>query len=170
MVFQSVSIESLYSGAILARSAGSSISMKRQFWVLPPLGARIAASRIFACTSSGIAIPEDVQAKILDAAIRAPSGGNTQNWRFMLIDDPALRAKMAPLYKDSIDTLWKTIYKERIAAANAAPDSAEGAATLTMQRSAQWLADNFEVVPLWLFAFVQNDGSGGSIYPAVWSA
>lgn len=115
-------------------------------------------------------IPQDVQAKILDAAIRAPSGGNTQNWRFMLIDDPELRAKMAPLYKDSIDTLWQTIYKERIAAAQAAPDSAEGAATLTMQRSAQWLADNFEVVPLWLFAFVQNDGSGGSIYPAVWSA
>jgi nitroreductase len=115
-------------------------------------------------------IPQDVQAKILDAAIRAPSGGNTQNWRFMLIDDPQLRAKLAPLYKDSIDTLWQTLYKERIAAAQAAPDSAEGAATLTMQRSAQWLADNFEVVPLWLFAFVQNDGSGGSIYPAVWSA
>jgi hypothetical protein len=26
-------------------------------------------------------IPLDVQAKILDAAIRAPTGGNAQNWR-----------------------------------------------------------------------------------------
>src|SRR6267154_2042509 len=31
-------------------------------------------------------IPMDAQQRILDAAIRAPSGGNTQNWRFMLVD------------------------------------------------------------------------------------
>ena len=35
-------------------------------------------------------IPLEVQARILDAAIRAPSGGNTQNWRFLLVDDPAV--------------------------------------------------------------------------------
>src|SRR5579871_2456807 len=32
-------------------------------------------------------IPLEVQARILDAAIRAPSGGNSQNWRFLLVDD-----------------------------------------------------------------------------------
>ena len=36
-------------------------------------------------------IPVEVQAKILDAAIRAPSGGNMQSWRFMLVDDDALK-------------------------------------------------------------------------------
>ena len=35
-------------------------------------------------------IPLDVQAKILDAAIRAPRGGNSQNWRFLLVDDPGV--------------------------------------------------------------------------------
>ena len=39
-----------------------------------------------------------------------------------------------------------------------------------MQHSAQWLADNFAQVPLFLFPFAQHDPSGGSIYPAVWSA
>ena len=39
-----------------------------------------------------------------------------------------------------------------------------------VQRSAQWLADNFETVPLFLFGFVQADPTGGSIFPAVWSA
>ena len=39
-----------------------------------------------------------------------------------------------------------------------------------MQRSAQWLADNFAQVPLYLFPFAQHDPSGGSIFPAVWSA
>jgi hypothetical protein len=39
-----------------------------------------------------------------------------------------------------------------------------------MVRSAQYLADHFEEVPLFLFAFTRNDLSGGSIFPAVWSA
>jgi hypothetical protein len=41
---------------------------------------------------------------------------------------------------------------------------------LSIVRSAQYLADHFEEVPLYLFAFIRNDRSGGSIFPAVWSA
>jgi len=51
-------------------------------------------------------VPLDVQAKILDAAIRAPSGGNTQNWRFLLVDDHDVIVKVGPLYRHSIDQLW----------------------------------------------------------------
>ena len=115
-------------------------------------------------------IPADVQARILDAAVRAPSGGNTQNWRFLLLDDPAVKATLGPLYRDSMQQLWETIYKERIATANATPDDPESVATLRMQRSAQHLADHFEDYPLFLFGFVLFDPTGGSIYPAVWSA
>ena len=115
-------------------------------------------------------IPTDVQAAILDAAIRAPSGGNTQNWRFLLVDDPGIKAALGPIYRDSMSQLWATIYKDRIAAANASPDDPESAATLRMQRSAQHLADHFEGYPLLLFGFVLFDPTGGSIYPAVWSA
>jgi hypothetical protein len=39
-----------------------------------------------------------------------------------------------------------------------------------IQKSAQHLADNFADVPLFLLAFIQYDPTGGSIYPAVWSA
>ena len=115
-------------------------------------------------------IPADVQAAILDAAIRAPSGGNTQNWRFMLVDDPGVKAALGPIYRDSMSQLWATIYKDRIAAAHATPDDPESVATLRMQRSAQHLADHFEGYPLLLFGFVLFDPTGGSIYPAVWSA
>ncbi len=115
-------------------------------------------------------IPIDVQNKILDAAIRAPSGGNTQNWRFLLVDDPAIRAELGPIYRRCLDLLWKTIYKDRIEAANADPSSEDNAQTLRMQRSAQHLADHFEVYPMLLFSFVQFDPTGGSIYPATWSA
>jgi nitroreductase len=115
-------------------------------------------------------IPRDVQARILDAAVRAPSGGNTQNWRFLLVDDPEVKGQIGPLYRDSIGTLWATFYKDRIAAAEADPESAEAAQMLRVVRSAQHLADHFEGVPLYLFAFVQHDPTGGSIFPAVWSA
>lgn len=115
-------------------------------------------------------IPHDVQARILDAAIRAPSGGNTQSWRFLLVDDAGVKARLGPLYRDSIDQLWRTVYAERLAAAAADPDDPESVQMLKVQRSAQHLADHFEQVPLFLFAFVQHDPTGGSIYPAVWSA
>ena len=115
-------------------------------------------------------VPPDVQARILDAAIRAPSGGNMQAWRFLLVDDPAVKAAIAPLYRDSIAQLWRTVYADRLAAANAEPDSADAGEVLRMQASAQHLADHFEAVPLFLFAFVRLDPNGGSIFPAVWSA
>jgi hypothetical protein len=35
--------------------------------------------------------------------------------------------------------------------------------------SAQWLADNFEQVPLVVLPYHRNDPSGASIYPGVWS-
>jgi nitroreductase len=115
-------------------------------------------------------IPIDVQQRILDAAIRAPSGGNMQNWRFMLVDDPDVMARLGPIYRTCLGQLWATIYKERLDAANADPTEPENAQLLRIQRSAQHLADHFEEYPLLLFSFVQFDPSGGSIHPATWSA
>ena len=115
-------------------------------------------------------VPADVQARILDAAVRAPSGGNTQGWRFLLVDDPDVKAGLGPLYRDSIEQLWASVYADRIAAAEADPDDPESKQFVKVRRSAQHLADHFEQVPLYLFAFVQHDPTGGSIYPAVWSA
>jgi nitroreductase len=115
-------------------------------------------------------IPHDVQARILDAAIRAPSGGNSQNWRFMLVDDADKKAALAPLYQHAMGELWKTVYKSQIDAAHANPDDPASISMLKVQRSAQWLADNFEAVPLFLFPFAQHDPTGSSIYPAVWNA
>jgi nitroreductase len=114
-------------------------------------------------------IPMAVQERILDAAVRAPSGGNTQDWRFLLVDSPAVKDRLAPLYADSIRQLWETAYRPRVEAAQADPSAPASASFLKVQASAQWLADHFAEVPLFLFAF-SHDGSGGSIFPAVWSA
>ncbi|MEO1935557.1 MAG: nitroreductase family protein [Myxococcales bacterium] len=115
-------------------------------------------------------IPELVQKKILDAAIRAPSGGNTQGWRFLLVDDSGVKADLAPIYRKCMDSLWSTIYKPRIDAAEANPEDPESIEFMKLVRSASYLGDHFEDYPLILFGFSQFDTSGGSIFPAIWNA
>jgi nitroreductase len=115
-------------------------------------------------------IPMDVQARIMDAAVRAPSGGNTQNLRFLLVDDPEVKAKLGPIYRQAMSVLWGSYYKDRIDAAHDAPELEESKSMLRVQKSAQWLADNFEMVPLYMFGFAQHDPSGSSVYPALWNA
>lgn len=40
-------------------------------------------------------VDERMVAKILEAAIWAPSAGNTQSWRFQVVRDPKLKARLA---------------------------------------------------------------------------
>jgi nitroreductase len=105
-------------------------------------------------------IPLDVQARILDAAIRAPSGGNAQNWRFLLVDDPTLKDRLAPLYQAGWQRLLDAGYRE-----HAVP----GDPLAPVVRSAAHLAEHFAEVPLLLFGFAKGE-SASSIYPALWSA
>jgi nitroreductase len=115
-------------------------------------------------------IPAEVQARILDAAIRAPSGGNAQGWRFLLVDDPGIKSRLGPLYRDAIAQLWASFYRENLERARATPEDPDSASLLRVQASAQYLADHFEDVPLFLCAFSRGDPTGGSIFPAIWSA
>jgi len=115
-------------------------------------------------------VPEQVQALILDAAVRAPSGGNAQNWRFLLVDDRQVKARVAVIYRECISQLWDHFYKDRIEASSAAPEDPDNAQFLRIVRSADHAADHFAEYPLLLFGFVQHDPTGGSIFPAMWSA
>ncbi|HEV8063650.1 MAG TPA: nitroreductase family protein, partial [Acidimicrobiales bacterium] len=63
-----------------------------------------------------------------------------------------------------------TVYADRLAAAAAEPEKRSNISLLKVQKSAQWLADHYEEVPLYLFCFVAGMGGDGSIYPAAWSA
>lgn len=111
------------------------------------------------------AVPENVVRAMLDAAIRSPSGGNQQNWRFLTVTDRTVITTMGALYREAWDELNATVYRGRRAAAEAGGDTG----TVRIMRSSQWLADNFATVPLVVLPFHRNDPSGASIYPAVWS-
>ena len=110
-------------------------------------------------------IPEEAVKAMLDAAVRAPSGGNNQNWRFVTVTDPALKAALGELYRDAWKILQSTVYKKAYERAEAVGDTQ----TMRIRSSSEWLAENFEVVPLWVFFFSRNDPTGASIFPGVWN-
>ena len=110
-------------------------------------------------------IPADVVKAMMDAAIRSPSGSNSQNWRWITVTDTETIARLAVLYREAWGELNATIYKGRVDAVMESGD--QGA--IRVVNSSQWLADNFEQVPLVVFPYHRNDPSGASIYPGVWS-
>ena len=106
-------------------------------------------------------IPLDAQARILDAAIRAPHIG--EGWRFVLVDDPGVKARLAPLYERAMVGLMEQ-----------SGGKVEDMRTLDgpigrAVRSALHLARNFADVPLVLIGFGRT-AEGSGIYPALWSA
>ena len=51
-------------------------------------------------------VSDDDIRTILKAATWAPSGGNAQPWEFIVIRDPALKQKLADLYRAGLKFLW----------------------------------------------------------------
>jgi nitroreductase len=114
-------------------------------------------------------IPDDVVARIMDAVIRAPSGGNQQKWRFLLLTDPAKKLALQKLYREGLTELNATQYKAVMdLIANGDPQDPEVIQAKKTNASAEWLADNLHEVPLIVFAWGKPNGES-SIYPALWS-
>jgi nitroreductase len=57
-------------------------------------------------------VPEDIITRILDAAIRAPSAGNAQNWVFIVVRDAGLRCQLGVIYRKASD-IASEMYKAR---------------------------------------------------------
>jgi len=118
-------------------------------------------------------VPDELIYKVLDAGIRAPSGGGVQAWRFVVVTAPELKSQIAKVYQRG----WRIAEKRY----------AEAGASLTEDknmRAAAYLAEHLAEVPVLLFACLRarrihaerlvapNAANflrimGGSIYPAV---
>jgi nitroreductase len=92
----------------------------------------------------------DVQARILDAAIRAPTEPDAR--RFLLVDDPDLRRRLGALYL--------AVWKQYVDPSTVPPEFAR------VFRSGDHLARHFAEVPLLLFGFGRGI-TGSSVYPAL---
>ena len=108
-------------------------------------------------------VPEELIWKVLDAAIRAPSGGNRQPWNFIVVTDPEKKQKIAAWYLDG----WNKMYGAAQGALQAEGDQAR---TL---RSADHLANHLAEAPVFIIPTVRASGvaavsgMGSSIFPAV---
>ncbi|MBV8337411.1 MAG: nitroreductase family protein, partial [Alphaproteobacteria bacterium] len=57
-------------------------------------------------------IPEELITRVLDAAIRVPSGGNAQNWGFVVVRDARSRQRLGAIYRKASD-IAEAIYAAR---------------------------------------------------------
>lgn len=114
-------------------------------------------------------VPEEYIKRIIWAATRAPSGGNTQPWRFLVVTDAEKRKRIGELYLDG----WNRYVKQGYTNRPPAPSQEAAAAQERTLRSAQYLADHLGEVPVhilpctWKLEVNTGIASGSSIYPAI---
>jgi nitroreductase len=116
-------------------------------------------------------VPREVVLECLDLAVQAPTGGNQQNWRWLVVDDANVREQLAAIYEKGARTYLAA------AAAMATKDDGQ---TARVYDSAMWLTDNLAKVPVFVIPCIEGRiaqempvafqaSSYGSIFPAVWS-
>jgi nitroreductase len=121
-------------------------------------------------------IPDDVLRRVLEAATWAPTGGNRQAWRVIVVKDAVRKRRLGELYS-RIAVPFMQSYSDRL---RSLPES-ERAKTEKMLRSGVYLAEHFGEAPVQCIFCFHPDGlavtdsdlprvsvvGGGSIYPAV---
>jgi len=113
-------------------------------------------------------VPAGVIEECLRLAIQAPTGSNSQGWRWVVVTDADKRAALADMYRRS----WEPYVAMRVAELGDRPVDE----TMTrVASSAGFLAENFERVPVHVIPCIheqgrpQEQGLWGSIFPAIWS-
>jgi nitroreductase len=124
-------------------------------------------------------VSREVLERVLDNARFAPSGGNRQGWRVIVVTDPALRRQLRDLYQEPWDAyMVKTGGR---AALDAGEASGLSPGRLKMLRDADEYARSFDQVPVHLVVCVELSAlaitdaelerpsivGGASIYPFV---
>jgi nitroreductase len=117
-------------------------------------------------------VPREVIMECLELAVQAPTGSNSQGWRWLIVDDAKKKQALADLYR-----------KGGEAYLTAAGEQAKQAGNVQTQRvydSAMYLIDILHKVPMHVIPCLEGRpaagtpatllaGYYGSIFPAVWS-
>ena len=119
------------------------------------------------------AVPRNVIEQCLEIALQAPTGGNQQNWHFVVVTDEGKRKALADLYRRGWD-----IYSQMQRPPMAEDDPRTGQMPRVVD-SAQYLTDHFHEAPVMIVPCVEGRVENlppfvqasmyGSILPAVWS-
>jgi nitroreductase len=111
-------------------------------------------------------VPAELIRKILEAGTFAPSGGNMQRWRFLVVKDPQVKKTVGAYYKRA----WDEVASPRYRSGEPAPGT-NRERFARMLDAAQYLADHIHQAPLWIVPCLAGANptrtAGSSIYPAV---
>ncbi len=113
-------------------------------------------------------VPRELLLECIDIASHAPMGGNQERNRWMIIDDPAVKAEIAPLYQ--------SVGRPYLAEGG---KDVEGRQARVVE-SAAFLVEHLAEVPAWVIAMrldrlregapnFEVAGYHGSVAPGVWS-
>ena len=109
-------------------------------------------------------VPDEVLFQLFDAAIRAPSGGNAQDWRFVIITEPAIKQVVQGWFWEA----WQR-YQPRYAEDPSLIDALPRSQRLSL-KSTDYLVRHLAEVPV-IVAVCGLRGKhstpGGSVFPAV---
>ncbi len=114
-------------------------------------------------------VPEEYIHKMIWAATRAPSGGNRQGWRWLVVTDPEKKRKLQEWYSEG----WRAAQESGYAAPRTDLPPEEAASNNAVLRSTTYLADHLHEAPVIIIACALMAGpstditAGSSIYPAV---
>jgi nitroreductase len=111
-------------------------------------------------------VPNELIRKILEAGTRAPSGGNMQRWRFLVIRDAEIKRTVGAYYKRA----WDEQVAPRYRSGEPAPGTSRER-FLRLLDAAEHLAAHIHEAPVWIIPCLEGSTatrtSGSSIYPAV---
>lgn len=115
-------------------------------------------------------IPRELLLECVNMAVQAPNAGSGENWRFIIVDDPNLRAEIARIYRAARDEA----HVRRSAAGMSLT-----AKQAKIRGAADFLQENLHRVPALMIPCVTAPPPGpehwaqaswwGSILPATWS-
>jgi nitroreductase len=95
----------------------------------------------------------------------APSGGNMQRWRFLMIKDAMI--------KETVGAYYKRVWDEQVAQRYRSGEPAPGMSRerfLRLLDTAEYLAAHIHEAPIWIVPCLEGGtptrASGSSIYPA----
>jgi nitroreductase len=95
-------------------------------------------------------VPDEVITKVLEAAIRAPSGSNAQNWLFVVVKDAATRKKIGDIYRKGGGLMMK-LYANR-----ERPEHVSEKQQARLMASATHLIEHMGDAPVLLFACLRQ--------------
>src|SRR5881409_711866 len=102
-------------------------------------------------------VPDALIRQILEAGICAPSGGNMQRWRFLVIRDPQVKAAVAAYYRRA----WEEYVAPGYRSGQPAPGT-DAERFSRMLDAAQHLSDHLHEAPVWIVPCLEGVGAWGS--------